>query len=63
MTKVIQASGRVIRDDNDKGIIVLIDDRYKYQKYQQLFPKHWENKYIINDVLELSTKIEDFYKK
>lgn len=63
ITKVIQASGRVIRDDNDKGIIVLIDDRYKYQKYQQLFPKHWENKYIINDVKELSTKIEDFYKK
>ncbi|MCF7925584.1 MAG: PD-(D/E)XK nuclease family protein [Candidatus Izimaplasma sp.] len=55
MNKVIQAVGRVIRQDEDKGIAILFDDRYLHHTYQQLFPKHWShnttiphNDYIIN---------------
>jgi len=28
MNKVMQAAGRVIRSENDKGVILLIDDRF-----------------------------------
>lgn len=41
MNKVMQAAGRVIRSEEDKGIIILIDDRFTSQGYQRLFPKEW----------------------
>lgn len=43
MNKVIQAAGRVIRTDSDKGVAVLLDERYKRPIYQSLFPKHWNH--------------------
>ena len=39
--KVLQAAGRVIRDENDKGFIVLMDERYVREDYRILWPKHW----------------------
>ena len=39
--KVLQAAGRVIRDENDKGFIVLMDERYTRPDYVCLFPNHW----------------------
>lgn len=41
MNKVLQAAGRVIRSETDKGVIVLIDDRFCSAAYQRLFPKDW----------------------
>ena len=43
MNNVLQAAGRVIRTDSDRGIVVLVDDRYGTPKYRRLFPKHWKN--------------------
>ncbi|OZG74991.1 hypothetical protein BTA51_00895 [Hahella sp. CCB-MM4] len=40
--KVIQAAGRVIRTETDKGIVILADDRFTHQQYQALFPPHWQ---------------------
>lgn len=62
INKIIQASGRVIRTETDKGSVILIDERYKYKKYQNLFPKHWEHKKIINDSNMLKKDLEEFYK-
>lgn len=45
--KVLQAVGRVIRDENDKGTALLIDDRYYREEYLRLFPKHWSHYKII----------------
>lgn len=39
--KILQAAGRVIRSDTDRGFILLIDDRYKIPEYQALFPREW----------------------
>lgn len=39
--KVLQASGRVIRDENDVGFALLIDHRYDKNEYRSLFPEHW----------------------
>jgi Rad3-related DNA helicase len=41
MNKVMQAAGRVIRTEQDKGIIILIDTRFTYQHYRNLFPTEW----------------------
>ncbi len=41
MNKVIQAAGRVIRTGTDKGVVVLIDDRFSDLRYRKLFPEHW----------------------
>lgn len=41
MNKVMQAAGRVIRTASDKGIILLLDDRFLKPDYQELFPREW----------------------
>lgn len=41
MNKVLQASGRVIRSPEDRGAILLIDDRYGTNRYRALFPNEW----------------------
>ena len=38
MNKVLQAIGRLIRTEEDKGVILLIDDRYKTALYQEMLP-------------------------
>jgi Rad3-related DNA helicase len=41
MNKVMQAAGRVIRSEQDRGVILLIDERYNNQQYRNLFPVEW----------------------
>ncbi|MBQ8408541.1 MAG: ATP-dependent DNA helicase [Clostridia bacterium] len=42
MNSVLQAVGRVIRTESDRGIAVLIDDRYAEPKYRALYPEEWK---------------------
>ncbi|MCI6693895.1 MAG: ATP-dependent DNA helicase [Clostridium sp.] len=42
INKIMQAAGRVIRTETDKGRILLIDDRYYTLKYRSLLPREWE---------------------
>jgi len=41
MQKVQQAAGRVIRSETDKGMVLLLDDRYYDAEYQALLPSEW----------------------
>ena len=41
MNKVLQAAGRVIRTDKDRGVILLLDERFAGRDYQKLFPREW----------------------
>lgn len=41
MNKVMQAAGRVIRTMEDRGVILLLDDRFLKSDYQELFPREW----------------------
>lgn len=43
MIKVLQAAGRVIRTDEDRGVIELLDDRFLRPEYQKMYPREWEN--------------------
>ncbi len=44
MTKAIQASGRCIRSETDKGVIIFLDERYVWDMYNRCFPKDWDIK-------------------
>lgn len=48
MNKVMQAAGRVIRTMDDKGIILLLDDRFLRSEYQALFPREWNLYQVVN---------------
>lgn len=57
INKVFQAAGRVIRSEYDKGIIYLVDDRFAWNRYISLYPKHWSNiKYLgkYQDIREIT---------
>ncbi|WP_296141245.1 ATP-dependent DNA helicase [uncultured Anaerococcus sp.] len=64
LNKVYQAAGRVIRSENDKGIIYLLDDRFNSYKYKSMYPKHWKNKGIklVNEKSDFDIKAEKFWE-
>ena len=41
MAKAIQAAGRVIRSETDKGIIILMDNRFLKESYYKCMPQDW----------------------
>ncbi|WP_312884135.1 ATP-dependent DNA helicase [Clostridium psychrophilum] len=62
MNKVLQAAGRVIRTEDDRGTVLLIDDRFLHKRYRQLFPKEWDNFQIINSNIHAKEQICEFWK-
>lgn len=63
MNNVLQAAGRVIRREEDKGIVVLIDDRYAEPTYKKLFPKHWSHLVYTGDAASLAELIAEFWNE
>jgi Rad3-related DNA helicase len=39
--KVVQAAGRVIRSQHDRGVVILMDDRFGEARVRQLLPGWW----------------------
>ena len=62
MNHVLQAVGRLIRTETDRGSILLIDKRYAYKKYKTLFPSTFEDYKNIKDVEEIKNNLVQFYK-
>lgn len=48
MNKVLQSAGRVIRTIQDKGAILLLDERFLNSQYRNLFPREWEDYKIVS---------------
>ncbi len=61
MNKVLQSGGRVIRTEEDRGIILLLDERFLRKEYLSLFPREWFPYTIVNRN-NLKNVIEDFWK-
>jgi DNA excision repair protein ERCC-2 len=61
LNKVIQAVGRVIRTKTDRGVAILLDDRFTTRKYLSLYPKFWSHLGVCNDMEELGKMIKDFW--
>ena len=62
MNKVMQALGRVIRSENDKGAVLLIDERYLTNEYQDLLKEEWQRYEVALSPKEVSEICEAFFK-
>jgi DNA excision repair protein ERCC-2 len=57
MNKVLQAVGRVIRTEQDRGVVLLIDERFSNQTYKRLFPAEWRPVWVRNlDLMDKTVK-------
>ena len=63
MNRVLQAAGRVIRTENDRGIVVLLDDRYATEQYKAMFPLHWSHAKYVHSAQELAGAVKKFWSE
>ncbi len=63
VNKVMQAVGRLIRSENDRGAALLIDDRYMKSEYRELFARTWKGYNLVTSVEDVKENIHNFYKK
>ena len=61
MNKVLQAAGRVIRTEEDQGVILLIDERFTTSRYQRIFPMEWRQSLRIKDYNRLEKALKHFW--
>lgn len=61
MNKVLQAAGRVIRTQEDEGVILLLDERLLRQEYTQLFPLEWQDRRETT-LARAGEQIKEFWK-
>lgn len=61
MNKVLQAAGRVIRSADDRGVVLLIDDRFTRRDYRALFPAHWSHYKRIHSANALKGELAAFW--
>ena len=63
MNKVMQALGRVIRSEEDKGAVLLIDERYLNNEYRDCFKAEWREYEVAFNAGEIADIVKDFFKK
>lgn len=63
MNRVLQAAGRVIRTENDRGVVVLLDDRYSTEQYRAMFPMHWSHAKFLHSAGELAKNVRNFWQE
>ncbi len=61
MNKVLQAAGRVIRSESDRGVVLLIDDRYAEPNMRTLYPRHWRHMRFTADPDSLTAMLDEFW--
>ena len=62
MNKVMQAVGRLIRTETDKGAALLIDERYCWNDYRILFKKEWNDYELVYSEEEIKDSLQKFFK-
>jgi DNA excision repair protein ERCC-2 len=61
MNKVLQAAGRVIRTETDRGLVLLIDERFSQMRYRRLFPLEWRGSVCVHDSRSTAAKAKHFW--
>ena len=61
LNRVFQAGGRVIRTKDDRGFIVLADDRYTLFSHRRTFPSSWKDAKVILSPNALGQVIKQFW--
>jgi DNA excision repair protein ERCC-2 len=62
MNRVLQACGRVIRTERDRGLVVLLDSRFGQSRYRRLFPAWWKAVRVAG-VPELRAAVDAFWSE
>jgi DNA excision repair protein ERCC-2 len=62
MNRVLQATGRVIRSETDRGVVLLIDARFNEQRYRRLFPAWWHPVRARNTA-EIRSVLAEFWRR
>jgi Rad3-related DNA helicase len=60
IVKIMQAAGRVIRTDTDKGTILLLGDRFTANYYRKMLPFDWGNEIVT--LKTLRKKLNEFWE-
>jgi DNA excision repair protein ERCC-2 len=63
MNKVMQAVGRVIRSETDRGAVLLLEQRYLSQQYQELYRIEWEDYQVVLSPEEVSDNLSKFFEE
>lgn len=61
--RVLQAAGRVIRTETDRGVVVFIDERYAEPGYKELLPSQFRTAKFVGDTRSLEMVIEKFWSE
>jgi Rad3-related DNA helicase len=61
--KIMQAAGRVIRSEEDKGIVILVDHRFSSLQYKELYPPDWSHYQIFSGAESLVAEVKRFWVK
>jgi len=56
--KALQASGRVIRMETDRGVCIFMDERFSEPRFRQYYPKDFE----VKKTIEPEKEVEEFFK-
>ena len=59
--RVLQAAGRVIRTETDRGVIVFIDERYAEPTYKALMPAQYRTAKFVGDTQSLTAVLDRFW--
>ncbi len=62
MNRVLQAAGRVIRTEKDRGFVLLMDRRFAETRYRQLMPAHWSGMKWVENERGVGEKIKAFWE-
>lgn len=62
MNKVLQSAGRVIRTQDDRGTILLLDERFLMEEYLQLFPREWK-RFEVCSLMHLEEYVDAFWER
>ncbi|MBE6656033.1 MAG: ATP-dependent DNA helicase [Ruminococcaceae bacterium] len=63
LNRILQAAGRVIRREDDRGIAVLIDDRLRDEACRRVFPPTWRGLKYVGDRPSLTALLTHFWQE
>ncbi len=61
LNRVMQAAGRVIRTETDRGFVLLLDDRFLHRRYRDQYPAEWQHYRKVGSPAEVSEIITEFW--
>ena len=62
MNRVLQAAGRVIRTPEDRGVVLLIDQRFGHSRYRRLLPPWWAPVLSMRHPDRIRSAVETFWE-